>query len=90
METKQYQINGRTEERAKSEKRPFRRAFDMLTFIDRSVVKDVIMKRCGISSKQHFGLLKNGQHPISIVRQDFIESTFRAFGLNAWTGEKLN
>ena len=70
--------------------RPFNRAYLKLNSIDRISVRDAIMKRARITKMQNFGDYKNGRQVISIERQDIIESIFRAYNLDAWTGKQLN
>ena len=70
--------------------RPFNRAYSKLNSIDRISVRDAIMKRARITKLQNFGDYKNAKQPMSIERQDIVESIFKAYNLDAWTGEQLN
>lgn len=86
MNAKQYP-NEVTKE---SPLRPFKRAYGKLSKDDSLIVRDLIMKRGKISALQNFNSMKLGKTGISIARQDLIEATFRAFNIDAWTGETIN
>jgi len=47
------------------------------------------MHRGKIASRMYFANLKNGKEPLSVERRDIIVSVFRAYYLDAWTGEKI-
>ena len=70
--------------------RPFKRAYGKLSKDDSLIVRDLIMKRGKIKFLQDFNNMKLGKVGINIARQDLIETTFRAFNIDAWTGELLN
>lgn len=84
------------------EKKNFSKAFDALKKSEASVVKEVISRKCkwGNIKKangefQLFYAKKRGDRPISekseknINEVAIIETTFRAFNINAWTGETI-
>lgn len=94
INTKKYHNRVKNEEdipeKLRPQIKPFKRAFEKLSGEDKKIVKDIIMKRGKIETRQYFTGLKNGSEPINIERRDIIESVFRAYYLDAWTGEPLN
>jgi hypothetical protein len=77
------------------EKNNFLKAFDKLNKTQALVVKEVITKLCKWGSPQLFYAKKRGDRPISekseknVDEVAIIETTFRAFHLDAWTGETI-
>ncbi len=68
---------------------PFKRAYGKLSTDDKNIAREIIMKRGKISTLQQFNHLKLGVFAINIERQDIITSVFRAYHLDAWTGEPI-
>lgn len=86
----------------KMEKKNFSKGFDSLKKSETSIVKEVITRRCkwGRVKKtngefQLFYMKKNGVRPVlehsekNINEILIVETTFRAFGIDAWTGETI-
>jgi hypothetical protein len=94
INTKKYHNRVKNEdnipEKLRPQIKPFKRAFEKLSGEDKKIVKDIIMRRGNIDTRQYFPGLKNGSEPINIERRDIIESVFRAYYLDAWTGEPIN
>ena len=73
----------------------FTKAFDNLKGHERRVVKEVIIRTCKLKSPVSFYQKKNGDRQISersekgVNEIQIIENTFKAFNVNAWTGEKI-
>ena len=66
----------------------FKRAFGKLKVKEAPIVKETIMKRCQWSH-QTFSHKKEGKRGFSPEETDVVEMTFRAFGIDAWSGEDL-
>ena len=66
----------------------FRRAYGKLKLSEAPIVKETIMKRCKWSN-QTFSHKKEGKRSFSLEEAEVVETTFRAFGLNAWNGEDI-
>ena len=69
-------------------KENFKRAFGKLKVKEAPIVKETIMKRCRWSH-QTFSHKKEGKRRFEIEEADIVETTFRAFGIDAWSGEEL-
>lgn len=73
----------------------FSKAYGKLQTNDAKVVKPILMRLCKWDSHQAFrgkllGLRDCSEFsPKGINEVSIVESTFRAFGLDAWTGEQL-
>lgn len=85
------------------ENKNFSKAFERLTKSEASIAKEVITRKCkwgrgkkGNGEFQLFYAKKRGDRPISEKSEKninevlIIETTFRAFGIDAWTGEPLS
>jgi hypothetical protein len=70
------------------QKRSFKRAFDRLKKFQGPTVQKVIMERCEWSP-QLFSMKKDGKRGLSQDESDIIETTFRSFGIDAWSGQEL-
>jgi hypothetical protein len=66
----------------------FKRAYLRLKLLEAPIVKEAIMKRCWWSS-QTFSHKKDGKRGLTLKETEIVEITFRAFGLDAWTGEDV-
>jgi hypothetical protein len=84
MINKQY-----PKEQKKGTIRPFKRAYMQLSKLDSVIAQSVICKYCKLEWKQDFNAYMNGRQPIPQWRQDIIESSFKNFNLNAWTGNPI-
>ena len=79
-----------------TEKNNFTKAFKCLSKNDGPVVKEVITSRCKWGGPNLFYKKMSGERAILDCSQKgideitVIESVFQCFGLNAWTGAKLN
>ncbi len=69
-------------------KENFKRAFEKLKVKEAPIVKETIMKRCSWSH-QTFSHKKEGKRGFSLEETDIVEITFRAFGIDAWSGEDI-
>ena len=73
----------------------FRKAYGKLSKGDAAIVRETVTKLAGWVSTQSFYDKMNGKRPISDRNEKnkneeaIIESSFRAFGINAWTGETI-
>ena len=72
-----------------TKERPFKRAYLKLSNEDKNIAREIIMRRGRISTLQQFNHLKLGLTVMNIERYDLITSVFRAFNLDAWTGEPI-
>jgi len=76
-------------------KENFRKAFENLRKKDASIVKETITRRCGWGSFQLFYMKMRGDRTLQARNQkkvdeiSVVETTFRAFGIDAWTGNEL-
>ena len=68
----------------------FERAFSKLNGIDSKSVRSAIITRCGWKNDTQWNFKRTGKRSLSINERDIIESIFRAYGLNAWTGNPIN
>ena len=66
----------------------FKRAYGKLKVKDAPIVKETIMRRCKWSN-QTFSHKKDGKRGFSFEETEVIETTFRAFGMDAWSGEDI-
>ncbi len=66
----------------------FKRAYGKLKVKEAPIVKETIMKRCNWSN-QTFSHKKDGKRSYSLDEIDTVAITFRAFGLDAWSGEEI-
>ena len=79
-----------------TEKKNFTKAFNCLSKNDAPVVKDVITSRCNWGGPNLFYKKMSGERAIQKCSQKgidellVIESVFKCFGLNAWTGVRLS
>ena len=77
------------------QKENFRKAFENLRKKDASIVKETITRRCGWGSFQLFYMKMRGDRSLQEWNQknvdeiSVVETTFRAFGIDAWSGEDL-
>ena len=69
-------------------KENFKRAFEKLKVKEAPIVKETIMKRCKWSH-QTFSHKKGGKRSFNVDETDVIETTFRAFGIDAWSGDDV-
>ena len=69
-------------------KENFKRAFGKLKVAEAPIVKEAIMKRCNWS-KQTFSHKKEGKRRFELEEAEIVETTFRAFGIDAWSGDEL-
>ena len=69
-------------------KENFNRAFGKLKVKEAPIVKETIMKRCKWSH-QTFSHKKSGKRGFEVNEYEIVETTFRAFGIDAWSGEEL-
>ena len=74
----------------KKSKKAFKRAFLQLPGKDSRIVKEVICKRNGWASPQLWNYKMKGERGLSLEEQDIVESTFRSFGIQAWTGNPIS
>lgn len=72
-----------------TQKQNFREAFENLKKKDASIVKDVITRRCGWGSFQLFYMKMRGERGLSDSEITIVETVFRSFGLDAWSGKVL-
>jgi len=61
-------------------KKPFDRAFEQLSGIDRPIVKAILMAKCKWSDS-HFILKKNGERGITNQEEEIIIATFKTCGI---------
>jgi hypothetical protein len=73
----------------KKTKRAFKRAYLQLKGKDSRIVQDVICKRNSWASLQLWSYKMKGDRGLTIEEQDIVESTFRNFGIDAWSGEPI-
>jgi hypothetical protein len=66
----------------------FKRAYGKLKFNEAPIVKETIMKKCKWSH-QTFSHKKDGKRSFFVEEVDIVEATFRAFGIDAWSGEEI-
>jgi len=71
-----------------AQKENFNRAFGRLKVKEAPIVKETIMKRCKWSH-QTFSHKKSGKRGFEVNEYEIIETIFRAFGIDAWSGEEL-
>lgn len=71
-----------------TKKENFNRAFGKLKVTEAPIVKETIMKRCRWS-RQTFSHKKSGKRGFEVEEAEIVEITFRAFGIDAWSGEEL-
>lgn len=69
-------------------KENFKRAFGNLKVAEAPIVKETIMKKCRWS-QQTFSHKKSGKRGFEVEEEEIVEITFRAFGIDAWSGEEL-
>lgn len=66
----------------------FRRAYGELKVIEAPIVKQTIMKQCKWSH-QTFSHKKEGKRRYTLEEINVVEDTFRAFGIEAWSGADI-
>lgn len=69
-------------------KENFKRAYGKLKVHEAPIVKETLMKRCKWSH-QTFSHKKDGKRSFFIEEVDIVETTFRAFCIDAWSGEEI-
>ena len=66
----------------------FKRAYGKLKVKEAPIIKETIMKRCKWSH-QTFSHKKDGKRGFNLEESDIVETTFRAFGIDALSGEEI-
>ena len=69
-------------------KENLKKAYGKLKVKEAPIIKETIMKRCKWSH-QTFSHKKEGKRGFILEEADVVATTFRAFGINAWSGDDL-